>query len=160
MPAKNISNNGEAQFDQRLFNTSKGMDSGYGHDDEYNVYDKPWRDTNAIGSQIYRPSKNIDKDNYGDDLEKLVKTNKFVPDKEFSGTDRSVVRTGPVQFEKDAEDPFGLDRFLKQAKRASGSTSTTATPATTSSTSSSSTSSKRKDDRDQRRDDRDKRRKH
>lgn len=159
MPAKNISNTGEAQFDQRLFNTSKGMDSGYGHDDEYNVYDKPWRETNAIGSQIYRPSKNIDKDNYGDDLEKLVKTNKFVPDKEFSGTDRSVVRTGPVQFEKDEEDPFGLDQFLKQAKRASGttSTSTTATPAATSSSSS---SSKRKDDRDQRRDDRDKRRKH
>ncbi|XP_044007032.1 puff-specific protein Bx42-like [Aphidius gifuensis] len=161
MPAKNISNTGEAQFDQRLFNTSKGMDSGYGHDDEYNVYDKPWRDTNAIGSQIYRPSKNIDKDNYGDDLEKLVKTNKFVPDKEFSGTDRSVVRTGPVQFEKDEEDPFGLDQFLKQAKRASGtSASTSTTTATPATASSSSNSSKRKDDRDQRRDDRDKRRKH
>lgn len=161
MPAKNISNTGESQFDQRLFNTSKGMDSGYGHDDEYNVYDKPWRDTNAIGSQIYRPSKNIDKDNYGDDLDKLVKTNKFVPDKEFSGTDRSVVRTGPVQFEKDEEDPFGLDQFLKQAKRASGtSASTSTTTATPATASSSSNSSKRKDDRDQRRDDRDKRRKH
>lgn len=143
LPAKSIANTGEAQFDQRLFNTSKGMDSGYGHDDEYNVYDKPWKDSNSIGSHIYRPSKNIDKDTYGDDLEKLVKTNRFVPDKEFSGTDRSTTRSGPVQFEKDEEDPFGLDQFLKQAKRASSSTTTT---------------TKRKDE--QRRDDRDKRRKH
>lgn len=71
---------------------------------------------------------------------------RFVPDKEFSGTDRSTTRSGPVQFEKDEEDPFGLDQFLKQAKRASSSTTSTTT--------------KRKDDRDQRRDDRDKRRKH
>lgn len=145
LPAKSIPNSGEAQFDQRLFNTSKGMDSGFGHDDEYNVYDKPWKDSNSIGSHIYRPSKNIDKDTYGDDLEKLVKTNRFVPDKEFSGTDRSTTRSGPVQFEKDEEDPFGLDQFLKQAKRASSSTTTT---------------TKRKDEREQRRDDRDKRRKH
>ncbi|XP_012272030.1 puff-specific protein Bx42 [Orussus abietinus] len=144
LPAKSISNSGEAQFDQRLFNTTKGIDGGYGHDDEYNVYDKPWRDSSSIGSHIYRPSKNIDKDNYGDDLEKLVKTNRFVPDKEFSGTDRSATRSGPVQFEKDEEDPFGLDQFLKQAKRASSSNVTT----------------KRKDDSHQRRDDRDKRRKH
>ncbi|XP_043484968.1 puff-specific protein Bx42 [Leptopilina heterotoma] len=145
MPAKNI-NSGESQlFDQRLFNTTKGMDSGFGHDDEYNVYDKPWRD-NSISTQIYRPGKNIDKDNYGDDMDKIINTNRFVPDKEFSGTDRANPRQGPVQFEKEEEeDPFGLDQFLTQAKRASGSTN----PPT-----------KRKDDRDQRRDDRDKRRKH
>lgn len=70
---------------------------------------------------------------------------RFVPDKEFSGTDRSTTRSGPIQFEKDEEDPFGLDQFLKQAKHATSSTSTT---------------TKRKEDRDQRRDDREKRRKH
>lgn len=78
LPAKSVSNTGEAQFDQRLFNTTKGMDSGYGHDDEYNVYDKPWRDSSSVASHIYRPGKNIDKDNYGDDLEKLVNTNRWV----------------------------------------------------------------------------------
>jgi len=48
------------------------------------------------------------------------KTNRFVPDKEFSGTDRAAgsSRSGPVQFEKD-EDPFGLDQFLQQAKKSS-----------------------------------------
>lgn len=41
------------------------------------------------------------------------------PDKEFSGTDRTGAgRSGPVQFERE-EDPFGLDQFLSQAKRAS-----------------------------------------
>jgi SNW domain-containing protein 1 len=44
---------------------------------------------------------------------------RFVPDKEFSGTDRTATRSGPVQFEKEEEDPFGLDQFLTQAKRAS-----------------------------------------
>lgn len=41
-----------------------------------------------------------------------------MPDKEFSGTNREATRSGPVQFEKE-EDPFGLDQFLSQAKRAS-----------------------------------------
>lgn len=118
MPAKtNVS--GEALFDQRLFNTTKGMDSGYGDDEAYNVYDKPWRDANSIGSHLYRPSKAVDNDAYGADLDKIVNTSRFVPDKEFSGTDRAgpSSRSGPVQFEKE-EDPFGLDQFLNMAKKA------------------------------------------
>ena len=44
---------------------------------------------------------------------------RFVPDKEFAGTDRSRRRDGPVQFEKDEEeDPFGLNKFLTEAKKA------------------------------------------
>jgi SNW domain-containing protein 1 len=69
---------GEVQFDQRLFNTTKGMDSGYGDDEAYNVYDKPWRDANSLATHIYRPSRNIDKDVYGDDLDKIIKQNRFV----------------------------------------------------------------------------------
>ena len=75
LPAKNISS--ETQFDQRLFNTSKGMDSGYGDDSSYNVYDKPWRGGASIGQHIYRPSKNVDKDIYGDDIDKIIKTNRY-----------------------------------------------------------------------------------
>lgn len=119
LPAKNIGL-GETQFDQRLFNTTKGMDSGFADDEGYNVYDKPWRGGGDLGQHIYRPTRNIDKDVYGEDLDKLIKTNRFVPDKEFSGTDRSAARSGPVQFEKEKEeDPFGLDQFLNQAKRSS-----------------------------------------
>ena len=44
---------------------------------------------------------------------------RFVPDREFAGTDRSSRREGPVQFEREEEeDPFGLDTFLKSAKTA------------------------------------------
>ncbi|XP_014260050.1 SNW domain-containing protein 1 [Cimex lectularius] len=119
MPAKSQPLTGEAAFDQRLFNTTKGMDSGFGDDESYNVYDKPWRDGNSLANHLYRPGKNVDKEIYGDDLEKIMKTNRFVPDKEFSGTDRAGGgrSSGPVQFEKDEEDPFGLDQFLTQAKR-------------------------------------------
>lgn len=55
----------------------QGMDSGFGEEDAYNVYDQPWRKTDAVSS-MYRPSKNLDKDNYGDDIETLMKTNKYV----------------------------------------------------------------------------------
>ena len=42
-----------------------------------------------------------------------------MPDKGFSGADRGGGRDGPVQFEKDVEeDPFGLNKFLTEAKRA------------------------------------------
>ena len=42
----------------RLFNQSKGLDQGFGaEDDTYNVYDKPWRAANSLANNIYRPSK-------------------------------------------------------------------------------------------------------
>ena len=42
------------------------------------MYDKPWRQGGGAADKIYRPSKNVDKDVYGDDVEKLIKTNKCV----------------------------------------------------------------------------------
>jgi SNW domain-containing protein 1 len=114
-------NSSEVQFDQRLFNQSKGLNSGFADEDDYGVYDKPWRSNQAMAQNIYRPTRgNQDKDVYGDDLDSLVKTSRFVPDKEFSGTDHNSKREGPVQFEKqEEEDPFGLDKFLTEVKKAS-----------------------------------------
>ncbi|XP_051908294.1 SNW domain-containing protein 1 [Hippocampus zosterae] len=110
----------EAQYDQRLFNQSKGMDSGFagGEDETYNVYDQPFRGGRDMATNIYRPSKAIDKDAYADDFDTLMQNNRFVPDKEFSGADHGQRREGPVQFE---EDPFGLDKFLEEAKQHGGS---------------------------------------
>jgi len=48
-----------------------------------------------------------------------MSTNKFRPDKDFTGVDRSKpteARNKPVEFEKPEEDPFGLDEFLNTAK--------------------------------------------
>jgi len=103
----------ETMYDQRLFDGEAGMSSGFGEDDAYNVYSQPWKkDT----SSIYRPSKNLDKDIVGDDLESLIKTKRFAPDKGFSGVDGSNARSGPVQFEKDEEDIFNVDQLLEDAK--------------------------------------------
>lgn len=52
------------------------MDSGFGDDEAYNVYDKAWRSNEGLGQNIYRPSRNQDKDIYGDDLDKLMKTSR------------------------------------------------------------------------------------
>ncbi|XP_072306423.1 SNW domain-containing protein 1 [Eucyclogobius newberryi] len=108
----------DVQYDQRLFNQSKGMDSGFGEDDANNVYDQPFRSNKNMASNIYRPSKNIDKDAYADDLDSLMRSNRFVPDRGFTGADSQSRPGGPVQFE---EDPFGLDKFLEEAKQHGGS---------------------------------------
>lgn len=124
LPAKS-SNSGEALFDARLFNQSKGMDTGFGagDDESYGVYDKPWRKEGGMAENIYRPSKNIDSEMYGgkEDLEALRANKRFVADKGFQGTEggEGSSRSGPVQFEKEADDPFGLDAFLDTAKKAS-----------------------------------------
>ncbi|KAL8576199.1 SNW domain-containing protein 1 [Nucella lapillus] len=117
LPNTGAGTSSETQFDSRLFNTSKGMDSGFGDDEAYTVYDKPWRDEHSAAN-IYRPSKKLDNDLYGDDLDTLMKNKRFVPDKEFEGTDRTHRRDGPVQFTRDVEeDLFGLDKFFKDAKK-------------------------------------------
>ncbi|XP_015205904.1 SNW domain-containing protein 1 [Lepisosteus oculatus] len=108
----------EAQYDQRLFNQNKGMDSGFsgGDDEGYNVYDQPFRNGSTMAQTIYRPSKNTEKDSIN--LDTLIESNRFVPEKEFPASEHGPRRDGPVQFE---EDPFGLDKFLEEAKQHGGS---------------------------------------
>ena len=75
MPAR-ASAGVETMYDQRLLNQTRGMDSGFADDEAYNVYDKPWREQGTLSQNLYRPTKNLDQDLYGDDLDKLVKTSK------------------------------------------------------------------------------------
>lgn len=118
---------GETQFDQRLFNQSRGLSTGFGDDESYNVYDKPWRDTGSLGSNIYRPTRGADSEAYGLEVEKMMSTNRFVPDQRFAGADGASRRSGPVEFqsssaageEKDEEDLFGVIGLLSEAKYAS-----------------------------------------
>ncbi len=55
------------------------MDSGFagGEDESYNVYDQPFRGGRDMASNIYRPSKNIDKDAYTDDFDTLMQNNRY-----------------------------------------------------------------------------------
>jgi SNW domain-containing protein 1 len=120
LPAKK--SGGDALFDQRLFGQSKGMDTGFehGNDEAYNIYDKPWRSENTLSNHLYRPPKNRDGELYGDDIEEIAKQKRFVPDRGFEGAEGSAPRgSGPVQFEKDQEDVFGLDKLLADVKAGS-----------------------------------------
>jgi len=109
----------DVMFDQRLFNQTQGLGDNLMEEDTYNVYDKPLFHGTAA-SQIYRP-KQQDAEFGGEDLDKMVNTSRFVPDRDFEGVDRSKKaepREGPVQFEREEEaDPFGLDQFLQDAKK-------------------------------------------
>lgn len=112
----------ETMYDQRLFNQSQGMTSGFGDEDDYNVYSKPlFQGSQAASNMLHRPKKDGDSDTYGGeaDYNKLMDTTKFKPDKEFAGAQKdkdkpTQARNGPVEFEQ--EDPFGVDEFLSKAK--------------------------------------------
>ncbi|KAG0464172.1 hypothetical protein HPP92_019784 [Vanilla planifolia] len=115
---------GEVMYDQRLFNQDKGMDSGFATDDQYNIYDKGLFTAQPTLSTLYRPKKDTDSEMYGgsdEQLEKIMKTERFKPDKAFSGVqDRpsGSKRDRPVEFDKQEEnDPFGLDQFLTEVKK-------------------------------------------
>lgn len=104
-----------------MFICLKGLDTGFGEEDTYNVYDKPWRENEGATSSIYRPSKNINKE-YGDEFESSLSTKRFVPDKGFDGAERGQKREGgPVAFEQHQDanfDPFKIDDFLGNLKKA------------------------------------------
>lgn len=61
-----------------------------------------------MAKTIHRPRKQDVV--FGPDMDTLIKTNRLVPDKEFTSS--------IVQFE---EDPFGLDKFLEKSKQHGGS---------------------------------------
>eukprot|EP01047_Picozoa_sp_COSAG01_P018804 COSAG01_NODE_1027_length_12036_cov_4.718857_5_plen_517_part_00 len=109
----------EMEYDQRLYNQSEGMTSGFGAEDSYNVYDKPLFKPNA---QIYKASQqkeDFDTDGLIDALKKGKGGGEAA-----RPTSRHAPRNKPVQFEKEQEagaggggaDPFGLDEFLASAK--------------------------------------------
>jgi len=108
---------GESQFDNRLFNQSAGLDAGFGHEEDYTVYSKPLFDRGEAAS-IYRPKKTDEFSGNQDEVyNRLANTERFKPDKGFKGADDIAPREGPVQFEREELDPFGLDQFLSEAKK-------------------------------------------
>eukprot|EP00741_Cyanophora_paradoxa_P006130 tig00000944_g5945.t1 len=106
----------EYLYDQRLFNQTQGMSSGFGQEDSYNLYDKPLFGGSST-TKLYKPSRGED----GEDETAASSSRGPRPDKDFSGVDRSKQsgpRDRPVEFEKDADDdPFGLNSFLTEAKK-------------------------------------------
>lgn len=91
-------------FDQRLFNQTSGLDTGFGEEDDYNLYDKPLF-TDRTAASIYKNVKEVPVDEDAADVpdkqgaqgEKPAQQ----PSRGFEGTDYTKgARTKPVEFEK------------------------------------------------------------
>lgn len=108
--------NNTVLFDQRLYNQQAGMDTGFTHDDEYDVYDTALF-TDRTQASIY---KNIKKDtaeeDENDDLEKVLTKH---PERSFGGGGEGgkvQARSGPVRFEKlQNNELFGMGSFVDES---------------------------------------------
>ena len=114
--------NKETMYDSRLFNQSSGFDSGFNEDQHY---DKPLFAAQEAANRIYRPTVNQDD---GDEegaadaaMDKIGKQNRFEAlgkaKQGFKGADGGAEReAGPVMFEKDKDDPFGIDAMIGEVR--------------------------------------------
>ncbi|EXJ91746.1 pre-mRNA-processing protein 45 [Capronia epimyces CBS 606.96] len=117
--------NKETMYDSRLFNQTSGFDTGFNEDQ---AYDKPLFAAHDAINSIYRPSANQDDDDGEDAAEsamgKIQKSNRFdvlgKASQGFKGADVAEREAGPVQFEKDKDDPFGIDSLIGEASARNG----------------------------------------
>uniref|UniRef100_A0A0B7K7X0 Pre-mRNA-processing protein 45 n=1 Tax=Bionectria ochroleuca TaxID=29856 RepID=A0A0B7K7X0_BIOOC len=115
----------ETMYDSRLFNQQSGFNSGFNED---NHYDKPLFAAQEGINSIYRPRANMDEDDgpeAGDrEMAKIQKASRFgeaLGKGTFKGAGDAEAREGPVQFEKEAADPFNVDKFLSEVEQTTSS---------------------------------------
>lgn len=111
----------ETMYDSRLFNKDAGFASAGFNEDQ--AYDKPlFADREALNS-IYRPQLDADDgDDGGETLENIQKTSRFetlgrAPKEGMKSARAAEQREGPVMFERDNGDPFGVDQMIKDAQK-------------------------------------------
>ena len=113
--------NAETMYDSRLFNQTSGFNSGFNEDQHY---DKPLFAAQEAANRIYRPTVNQDEDE-GEGAEqemgKIQKQNRFEAlgkaKQGFKGAEEGGEReAGPVMFERDKDDPFGIDSLIGEVK--------------------------------------------
>lgn len=109
---------GESMYDSRLFNQSSGFNAGFNED---NHYDKPLFAAQDAISSIYRPSvQQDDGEDEGQTYDRITKSSKFEvlgkAKEGFKGADLQEARDGPVQFEKDTDDPFNINQMINEVR--------------------------------------------
>ncbi|KAL5338062.1 SKIP/SNW domain-containing protein [Aspergillus crustosus] len=116
----------ETMWDSRLFNQTSGMSTGFNED---NPYDKPLFAAQDAINSIYRPKPQADLDDEADaegEMGKLQKSSRFEvlgrAKEGFRGAADAEERSGPVQFEKDTADPFGIDSMIADVTGGEGGT--------------------------------------
>ena len=113
--------NRETMYDSRLFNQTSGFGAAVNED---NPYDKPLFAAQEAVRSIYRPTatNQDDEDEAAGDgeMNKLSKQNRFEvlgkAKEGFKGAELAEREEGPVQFEKDKDDPFGIDNLIGEVK--------------------------------------------
>lgn len=115
----------ESMLDSRLFN-QESLSGSFAEDDQYNLYDRPLFHGSTAAAAIYKARGNITEGNeesFGGGTEegigKALDNDRFGLGEAkhgFEGAKDQEIREGPVQFEKDSGDVFGLDKFLDEAK--------------------------------------------
>lgn len=113
---------GESMYDSRLFNQSSGFDAGFNEDQ---AYDKPLFAAQDAISSIYRPSlQQDDGEDEAATYDRITKSSKFEvlgrAKEGFKGAELAEVRDGPVQFEKDTDDPFNIDQMIQEVRGEKG----------------------------------------
>lgn len=116
----------ESMWDSRLFNQTSGFDSGFNEDQPY---DKPLFAAQDAISNIYRPKAQaddeLDEEGAAGELGKIQKSSRFEvlgrAKEGFKGASDAEDRDGPVQFEKDKDDPFGIDSMISEVTGGAGS---------------------------------------
>jgi len=113
----------ETMYDSRLFNQSSGFAAGFNEDQ---AYDKPlFADREALNS-IYRPQLDADDgDDGGETLDAIQKTSRFetlgkAPKEGMKSARTAEQREGPVMFERDNGDPFGVEQMIADAQNKKG----------------------------------------
>jgi SNW domain-containing protein 1 len=114
----------ESMLDSRLFN-QESLSGNFADDESYNLYDKPLFHGSTAAAAIYKARSNITEGNdeqFGGGTEegigKALGNDRFglgQPRVGFEGAKDQEVREGPVQFEKDTSDVFGVSQFLDEA---------------------------------------------
>ncbi|GLB34812.1 putative pre-mRNA-processing protein 45 [Lyophyllum shimeji] len=115
----------ESMLDSRLFN-QESFSASFADEESYNLYDKPLFHGSTAAAAIYKARGNITEGNdelFGggtdEGVTKALGNDRFGLGQArigFEGAAEQEVREGPVQFEKDTADVFGLNQFLDEAK--------------------------------------------
>lgn len=115
----------ESMLDSRLFN-QESLSGTFGDEESYGLYDKPLFHGSSAAAAIYKARGNItegDEERFGGGTEegigRALDNDRFGLGQAqigFEGAREQEVREGPVQFEKDTTDVFGVDKFLDEAK--------------------------------------------
>ena len=112
-------------LDSRLFN-QESLSNSFGDEESYSLYDRPLFHGSSAAAAIYKARGNIaegNEESFGGGTEegigKALDNDRFGLGQArvgFEGAQEQEVREGPVQFEKDTGDVFGLNQFLDEAK--------------------------------------------